>query len=302
MRLRYCVSNSIPFACNKNHKSFTWLASITMKRITGEEFIGQTFHRLTVNRVIGFDPRRGAIVECKCSCGRLHEAKLGGVRNGDVKSCGCLLRDVLSLPTSSRKPLGRKRTLDPVAHRAAQIRWAKKNKKKMAAAAKRFRNNHKSKVQSEKAAWYQKAKPKIYAKAKHRFATDINFRIQGLFTGRVRKALRVQKAIKSKRMLQLLGCTLPQFRVYLQSLFTDGMSWDALKEGRIHIDHVTPLRSFNLKDPAEQLIAFNFKNHQPLWEPDNLSKSDLLPDGTRARYIIHPEVMPSLTPEPLPVS
>lgn len=269
-----------------------------MKRITGEEFVGQTFHRLTIVRVVGFHARRGAVVQCQCSCGKLHEAKLGGVRVGDVKSCGCLLRDILSLPTSSRKPLGRKRTLDPVAHRASQIRWTKKNKRKVAATAKRFRERHKPLVQSRKAAYYQKAKPKIYAKIKHRFATDINFRIQGLFTGRVRKALRLQKTIKSRRMLQLLGCTLPEFRKYLESLFTDGMSWEALKEGRIHIDHVKPLRSFNLKDPAEQLIAFNFKNHQPLWEPDNLSKSDLLPDGTRARFITHPE----LPPDPQPAS
>lgn len=268
-----------------------------MKRITGEEFIGQTFHRLTIVRVVGFHHRRGAIVECKCSCGKLHEAKLGGVRNGDVKSCGCLLRDVLLLPTKLRPVTGRKRYHpDRKAKRASQIRWNRKNKKKVAATSKRFRDRHKPQVKAEKASWYQKAKPKIYAKVKHRFATDINFRIQGLFTGRVRKALRIQKAIKSKRMLHLLGCTLPEFRKYLESLFTEGMSWEALKQGRIHVDHVKPLRSFNLKDPAEQLVAFNFKNHQPLWEPDNLSKSDLLPDGTRARYITHPELPPSPPP------
>lgn len=265
-----------------------------MKRITGEEFIGQTFCRLTIIRVVGFKPRRGAIVACSCSCGDFHEAKLGDIRSGDIKSCGCLLREKLSLPTHLRTATGRKRVItDPVAKRESQERWKAKNKDKVAATAKRFRERHKDEVRAIKAAYYQREKPRIIAQLNHRFLTDIRFRIEMTIRGRIRKALRIQKAIKAKRMLELLGCTLEEFRVHIQSLFTDGMSWEKVLAGDIHVDHLRPIRAFNLLDPREQEKAFHFSNQGPKWKTHNLSKSDLLPDGTRARDIKHPESAPA---------
>lgn len=261
-------------------------------------FIGQTFGRLTVISIVEMTSKYGPVCDAQCSCGKLHRANLGGIRSGDVMSCGCLVREMLSLPTSQRVKLAPRpsRLSSP----ESKKKWVANNRHKMRAVSKRFRQRHKAQVKAEKAAYYQKAKPKIYAKLKHRFATDLRFRIEGLFRSRVRKALRIQKAIKSKRMLALLGCTLDEFKAHLESLFTEGMSWDLVKSGDIQIDHKTPLRAFDLRDPAQQLVAFNFKNHQPLWKPDNFAKSDKLPCGRRARDVIPlPPLPASNTPAPL---
>ena len=40
------------------------------------------------------------------------------------------------------------------------------------------------------------------------------------------------------------------------------------------IDHIKPCSSFNLLDESEQLKCFNYKNLQPLWAHENLSKGD----------------------------
>ena len=50
------------------------------------------------------------------------------------------------------------------------------------------------------------------------------------------------------------------------------MTWK--NHGRFgwHIDHIKPLEKFDLTDPNQQLIAFNYKNCQPLWWKENLEK------------------------------
>lgn len=265
-------------------------------RRRAEVFIGQKFSRLTVLRIIGGTKRRGAVAECACECGSLKSCKLGDVRGGDVKSCGCLLREMLSLPTPLRQksPFARaKSPRDYALKRASQERWKAKNQDKVKATSKRFRERHKGENKEKKAASYQRHKHKVYAKLAIRFKTDIRFRIEATIRARMRKALRCQRAFKSKRMLELLGCSLDELRAHLESQFTEGMSWNEVFAGRVHVDHVVPIRAFNLLDPKQQEACFHWSNLSPKWKPDNLAKSDFLPDGRRARFIIHAAPVPA---------
>ncbi len=102
----------------------------------------------------------------------------------------------------------------------------------------------------------------------------------------IRCALKEKSAKKSARTFELVGCSIEALRTHIQSLFKDGMTWEAFLEGRIHLDHKLPLAMFDLADPAQQKIAFCFENLQPLWAEDNQRKSDKLPDGTSVRTII----------------
>lgn len=67
---------------------------------------------------------------------------------------------------------------------------------------------------------------------------------------------------------KLLGAKYEFVISYIESLFIDGMSWD--NYGKWHIDHIIPLASAETKEEAEKLC--NYKNLQPLWAFDNLSK------------------------------
>jgi hypothetical protein len=54
------------------------------------------------------------------------------------------------------------------------------------------------------------------------------------------------------------------------------MTWEKVLSHEIHIDHTIPITSFDLEDPEQQLIAFNYKNTTPMWAKDNLSKGSKL--------------------------
>jgi hypothetical protein len=69
---------------------------------------------------------------------------------------------------------------------------------------------------------------------------------------------------------QLLGCTVPEFKIYIEKQFLPGMTWDNL--GRWHCDHIRPLSTFDLCDPLARQTAFHFTNIRALWAESNLSR------------------------------
>ena len=77
---------------------------------------------------------------------------------------------------------------------------------------------------------------------------------------------------KSKRTLELLGCTVEEVKQHLQSQFKSGMSWDNYGVHGWHIDHKKPCAKFDLSDPKQQELCFHYTNLQPLWAIDNLKK------------------------------
>lgn len=86
---------------------------------------------------------------------------------------------------------------------------------------------------------------------------------------RFRKALKGN--FKSGSSIKSLGCTIAEFKVYIQGLFTNGMSWD--NYGDWHIDHIKPLCSVDLTDPIQMGIVCHYTNLRPLWAKDNIAKA-----------------------------
>jgi len=88
------------------------------------------------------------------------------------------------------------------------------------------------------------------------------------FCWRVTDAVKQQKELQS---LEYLGCSLDEFKLHIESLWLEGMTWENHGVDGWHIDHKIPLDWFvkNSDDPWE---ANYFTNLQPLWAADNLSK------------------------------
>lgn len=97
-----------------------------------------------------------------------------------------------------------------------------------------------------------------------------NSRIAAGLRARLRVAIR--REYRAGSAVRMLGCSIRQFRKWLQSKFLPGMTWQ--NYGRWHIDHVRPLSSFNLRDARQLAKACHFSNLQPLWAEDNLRKSN----------------------------
>ena len=72
--------------------------------------------------------------------------------------------------------------------------------------------------------------------------------------------------------IQDIGCSADELKEHIESMFKDGMSWENHGKEGWHIDHIVPLSSFDLTDREQFLAACNYKNIQPLWAKDNLSK------------------------------
>lgn len=83
-------------------------------------------------------------------------------------------------------------------------------------------------------------------------------------------ALRSKKAGRSWE--SLVGYTLTELMVHLESLFWSGMTWDNI--GDWHIDHKRPRSSFSYESPedADFKSCWCLQNLQPLWAVDNMRK------------------------------
>lgn len=103
-----------------------------------------------------------------------------------------------------------------------------------------------------------------------------NRRIAVNLRGRLNQA--IKKSYKGGSAVRDLGCSIEEFKVYLECRFQPGMSWDNYGAGGWHIDHIVPLCRFDLSSSMELKKACNYTNLQPLWANDNLEKRKT--DGT----------------------
>jgi hypothetical protein len=98
----------------------------------------------------------------------------------------------------------------------------------------------------------------------------MEYRLGMRLRNRLRSALKTGQKVGSA--VRDLGCSTPELKLYLESKFQPGMTWD--NYGQWHIDHIKPLAKFDLTDRKQLLQACHYTNLQPLWAGDNLRKGD----------------------------
>lgn len=112
----------------------------------------------------------------------------------------------------------------------------------------------------------------IYQNSVHRKIAD---NLRKRLSSAVSRGYRAGSAVRD------LGCTIEEFKRYLESQFynrADGtpMSWDNYGRDGWHIDHIKPLAKFDIADVEDCKIACHYTNLQPLWAEDNLKKSSAI--------------------------
>lgn len=139
---------------------------------------------------------------------------------------------------------------------------------------KNYRLDNKEKFQKYKKEYSQRpeVKKRVKENRMYRYKNDIQFKIARLIRWRILSA--IKKNNKSDRTINLLGCTIKDFKDYLESKFKIGMSWEKFGINGIHIDHIRPLSSFNLQLPEEQKKAFHYTNCQPLWSTTDVARAN----------------------------
>jgi hypothetical protein len=198
-----------------------------------------------------------------------------------------------------------------------KIYW-QETKEKQKETCKRWRENNKDKVKENNKKWldnnkeYKKIKDKEYAKANwdkkkeymriwkqndykdmkinpNRIHEYNNYRIKSNLSRRIREIL---KQDKSDKTMNYIGCSLNDFKKYIESLFQEGMTWNnygsyinGVSKSGWHIDHIIPCTAFDFKNIIEIRACFYYKNMQPLWGIDNIIKSDKYDIDTKNEYI-----------------
>jgi hypothetical protein len=113
---------------------------------------------------------------------------------------------------------------------------------------------------------------KNYEYARKRRAVDPNYNLTIVLRQRLYRALKGQ--YKTGSAVSDLGCSIDDFRIYIETRFQPGMTWENHGRTGWHIDHIIPISSFDLSNPEEFKRAVHYTNLQPLWAHENHQKSN----------------------------
>jgi len=174
-----------------------------------------------------------------------------------------------------------------------KIQFYFSNHKEAREKQKEYRELNRKKINAQKREHYQLNKERLiknssdYKKNNRKRYNDLNtnrkkndplYKLRITISERIRQALKYHLAGTYKKKdstIELLGCSVDQLKTHLQNQFKEGMSWQ--NHGEWHIDHIIPCAAFDLSKKENCLKCFNYKNLQPLWAHENLSKSDKIP-------------------------
>ena len=141
---------------------------------------------------------------------------------------------------------------------------------------KRINSNNKNWMKENRD--YRKEYDRLYKSNKRK--NDEEYKLKIKLRNKLKKILIIRNIKKKNKTKDLIGCSLSELKLHLESKFQHGMSWN--NYGEWHIDHIKPCASFDLTDTEQQKQCFHYTNLQPLWGRENESKGSLY-EGKRHR-------------------
>lgn len=156
--------------------------------------------------------------------------------------------------------------------------WRKANPETVSKGKRLYLERHPERREKTEKSRYQKNKTIIIKKnnrrSTERMKTDPVFNLSSKLRWRTNRI--VKYGLKGGNMrpktLELLGCSFSEFKSYLEKLFQPGMTWEKFLKAQIHLDHIRPVSSFDLRDVEQIRKCFHYSNHQPLWAIENIKK------------------------------
>ena len=153
--------------------------------------------------------------------------------------------------------------------------YREENKKKLKEYINNWRIENVDKFQSGRKNWYQKNKEEVvrknYEYCKNRKSTDPLYKLSRGIKSLILISFKSKFTTKSKKTIEILGCSFEEFKLHLESKFDDKMNWQ--NQGTYwHMDHIIPISSAQTEEDVYRLN--HYTNFQPLYWLDNLKKSN----------------------------
>ena len=189
-------------------------------------------------------------------------------------------------PEKAKEGRARRRAENPEKVKAENAKWRAENSEKAKQDNAKWRAENPEKKKALDAKWrvqnpgysakWEKENPekakegRARRKAANR-AKDPLFRLQcNMRSGCSRVVKQLSLGKKPVSTFKWIGCSPEELKDHLESLFTEGMTWENYGKNGWHVDHIRPVCSFS----AEEWEQVNhYTNLQPLWAEDNLTKS-----------------------------
>lgn len=178
--------------------------------------------------------------------------------------------------TKAERKEYRKTNAERISQQQKEWRQANKEKKKEIQAAWYKANKERARAISRQ--WQQANKDRIKDKDKRKWNTDPQYRMAKLLRSRLLNA--ILHEYKTGSAVRDLGCSIAELLSKLDQQCLDryGEVYSTAPAGRYHIDHIQPLASFDLTNPAEVKKAVHYSNLQVLLAEENLRKGARVSD------------------------
>lgn len=170
----------------------------------------------------------------------------------------------------------RDKTVASGEYSAQKKAWRLKNPEKAKAIAAANRQKRKDENAAYDKAW-REANPEKIAAIRKRTAEKLKQNPGYVLHRRVKARVRALLTGRSFGLVsEIVGYTREQLAAHIESQFTEGMSWEILATGAIHIDHIRPVSSFDFttQDCEGFKACWALNNLRPMWALDNQRKGN----------------------------
>jgi hypothetical protein len=150
--------------------------------------------------------------------------------------------------------------------------WYNKNKELSIQRAKEWKVNNPDRSKELNKKSDKKRRIVISKYRRERYHSDNLFRMRDNISSLIGNSFRKKGYSKNTKTHEILGIDYEGFMSYIESKFTQGMTWE--NKGEWEVDHNIPL---SYGKTEEDIIRLNHhSNLQPLWKEDNRKKSNKL--------------------------
>lgn len=154
---------------------------------------------------------------------------------------------------------------NPARHKEKTAKWVQNNRELARQSCKRWYSKNKESVKARTAQNTREARKTPTGK------------LRSAIRGGVRRLFETANTIKTKKFanigLKHLGCSVLEFKTYIESLWLSGMTWENYGYYGWHLDHTIPIAAIKDINDLEQIKKVcHYTNLRPLWAQDNLKK------------------------------